>query len=462
MRHPITLKLITMAVLCLLFAFGLIFIKDLVNERERYHDTAIDEIKTTHVNEQRLMTPFLQLHTVQGEQLIFADTSRIIGRATVRDDEYRLGIHHAISYQASLEIEQSFDTAILAAAMAADKRIASEQLAQSAAKNPTASQTLPMPSPTLRLIIPVSDLRGTAPTEVTVNGRKYPAKFAKNPTIGVPHLTVELSSLISSFTPINPQHWQMAFTLPVMGVDSLSIIPLGDTVELSLSSNWQEPRFYGEALPITKTLSQDGFSARWQNSFIAQDNQERLNTCLKEGYTCQNISSANLSSTNLSSIATQFVDTGDVYTQTDRTIKYALLLVMVSFGTFFLFEILKGVRIHPVQYSLVAGALLVFYLLLLSFAEQVAFGLAYAIASVACVGLIGWYACYMLRSVKRGLGFSLVLGSLYAGFYALLATKEFNLLMGAVGCFVLIAIVMTVTRHIDWYGMDDDTANEQS
>lgn len=154
---------------------------------------------------------------------------------------------------------------------------------------------------------------------------------------------------------------------------------------------------------------------------------------------------------SLNSFGVSFAEPNDVYLQTERAMKYALLLILVSFGTFFLFEVIKSSRIHPIQYLLVGCALFVFYVLLLPLAEQIIFWKAYAIAASACVGLIGWYTYYVLGGIKRAAIFTGTLAGLYAAFFGILTTEDMNLLLGAVFCFAILACVMVMTRKIDWY-----------
>lgn len=338
-----------------------------------------------------------------------------------------------------------------------------------------------------KLIIPISDLRGvtTLPT-VTVNGQNLPAQFPKQSHInGVNYIEVDLTPLGDDtqrqqlLTQANQnQPLTIDIKMEIAGIKSLSILPLGQQFDFNLQSNWMQPKFYGDALP-TKKFSPTGFTATWQNQFLALSNNQRVTECLYYQNNCQSLSIGNvipnetatreyLSETtethysNYQWMSTAFVDSNNTYTQTDRTLKYALLLLLVSFGTFFLFEILKQLRIHPIQYGLVASALLVFYVLLLSLAEQIAFWQAYSIATLACVSLIGWYASFVLHSIKRAMGFSLILGSLYAGFYLILASEDMNLLLGAIFCFVLLAIVMYLTRRIDWYRINHGRELEQT
>jgi inner membrane protein len=116
-----------------------------------------------------------------------------------------------------------------------------------------------------------------------------------------------------------------------------------------------------------------------------------------------------------------------------------------------LFETLKQVPIHPVQYLLVGFGLAIFFLLLISFSEHLAFALAYAIASIACIGLLTFFLSYVLRSATRGLGFGAMLATLYAAVYGLLISEDNALILGSLLLFFVLAAVMVVTRKVDWY-----------
>lgn len=143
----------------------------------------------------------------------------------------------------------------------------------------------------------------------------------------------------------------------------------------------------------------------------------------------------------------------DQYLKSDRALKYALLFIALTFAGFFLFEVLKRLAVHPVQYGLVGLSLAMFYLLLLSLAEHMAFARAYALAASACVLLIGFYVSHVLHSWLRGGGFTAALAGLYAMLYALLSAEDYALLMGSLLVFGLLAAVMVLTRRLDWYGL---------
>lgn len=358
-----------------------------------------------------------------------------------------------------------------------------------------------------KLIIPISDLRGVAtlPT-VTIDGQPSKATYPQTVMLnGLSYVEVTLPNNViaqlkaNATTTQNTSNTQSStltannsvntaldiiINLPLSGISNLNTVPTGQNFELTMRSNWHAPNFIGKALPNAKNFTADGFEANWQNQYLTVANNQYLSQCLNTpNNQCDVISEANLhsakysadnpsnyevaavaiedayvppnstdlSSVRLNSFGVSFAEPNDVYLQTERTMKYALLLILVSFGTFFLFEIIKSSRIHPIQYLLVGCALLTFYVLLLPLAEQIAFWQAYSIAATACVGLIGWYSYYVLYSVKRAAIFTAILAGLYAAFYGILTTEDLNLLLGAVFCFVLLACVMVMTRKIDWY-----------
>jgi len=141
------------------------------------------------------------------------------------------------------------------------------------------------------------------------------------------------------------------------------------------------------------------------------------------------------------------------YMQADRASKYGLLFVLLTFVGFFMFELIKRLAIHPIQYGLVGLALAIFFLLLLSLSEHVEFWIAYLIASVACIGLLGVYLSSVLRSRARGLGFAAMLTLLYAALYGLLVSEDNALVLGSLMLFAILAAIMLVTRKVDWYAL---------
>jgi len=240
------------------------------------------------------------------------------------------------------------------------------------------------------------------------------------------------------------QTLEFAFDLKLQGTEQLSITPVGRDSRVELTSGWPHPSFVGEYLPSSREVSAKGFKAQWQTSFFATNLEEALADCVRED-SCNALTARNF--------GVSFVDPVDQYLKTERAIKYALLFIGLTFAVFFLFEVLKRMAVHPVQYALVGMSLALFYLLLLSLSEHLSFALAYGIAATACVLLIGFYVSYVLHSALRGAGFGTLLALLYGMLFGLLGAEDYALLMGSVLVFGVLAGVMVLTRKLDWYGV---------
>ncbi|HZX69369.1 MAG TPA: inner membrane CreD family protein, partial [Rhodanobacter sp.] len=141
----------------------------------------------------------------------------------------------------------------------------------------------------------------------------------------------------------------------------------------------------------------------------------------------------------------------DVYQRNVRAGKYGLLFIAMTFVAFFLFEVLKRLRVHPVQYLLVGAALATFYVVLLALSEQIGFGPAYALAAAAVALLVGGYAMAVLHARRAGLLLGGVLGLIYAMLYGLIAAEQYALLIGALVLLAMVGLMMYLTRRIDWY-----------
>jgi len=235
------------------------------------------------------------------------------------------------------------------------------------------------------------------------------------------------------------------------GTESLALVPLGKRNHFVIDSPWPHPQFAGSFLPRTRTIGDSGFKANWEVSSLATNAQ----TQYLAGKTLPGVESgggdASSQASGLDTASLSLVDPVNVYTQADRASKYGLLFVLLTFVGFFMFELIKQLPIHPIQYGLVGLALAIFFLLLVSLSEHIAFGWAYLISSAACIGLLGFYLSAVLRSPGRGLGFAAMLTTLYAALYGLLVSEDNALVLGAGLLFVILAAIMLVTRKIDWY-----------
>ena len=128
-----------------------------------------------------------------------------------------------------------------------------------------------------------------------------------------------------------------------------------------------------------------------------------------------------------------------------------MLLILLTFISLFMVEIMKGVRIHPFQYILIGAALVIYYSLLLSFSEHLGYNWAYLVSSVATVVLVGLYATTFLSSRAVNGLFTGVLAFFYGFIFVIIQLQDYSLLLGSIGLFLIVAILMYASRRVRWY-----------
>jgi inner membrane protein len=245
------------------------------------------------------------------------------------------------------------------------------------------------------------------------------------------------------------------FTLE--GTESLAIAPLAKRNFITIDSPWPHPLFNGDFLPRKRSIDDKGFHAEWEISSLATNAQAQyLSGSRVPGMApAGSVDAENGTETvsGLDAIGVSLVEPVNIYSQADRASKYGILFVLLTFVGFFMFELIKQLRIHPIQYGLVGLALAIFFLLLVALSEHMEFGKAYLIASGACIGLLGYYVSHVLKSWLRGFGFAAMLSTLYGALYGLLISEDNAMVLGAGLLFLILAAIMVVTRKIDWYSV---------
>ena len=231
-----------------------------------------------------------------------------------------------------------------------------------------------------------------------------------------------------------------SFELALRGSGDLRFQPAGMETRVELESPWPAPGFTGAFLPGERRIGETGFTASWKVPYYGRDYPQVWRDTDVEA-----------SALERSAFKVSLVLPANAYQQTERSVKYAALFIALTFATFFLLELLSPARLHAVQYLLVGFALCLFYVLLLALAEHLGFAPAYAVAAAATVGLIAAYC----RSILGGLRWAGVmlacLTALYGYLFVVLRLEDYALLLGALGLFAVLALVMRLTRDLDWF-----------
>jgi inner membrane protein len=239
----------------------------------------------------------------------------------------------------------------------------------------------------------------------------------------------------------------LQLNLSLNGSGGMNFAPIGAQSSVHLSSPWPDPSFQGAFLPSDRKVTQAGFDSDWQISNYGRNYAQQ--------WTDQDSSDGLDSNSAASSLfGVSFLSGIDAYRNTERAIKYGMLFLVLVFAAFFLFEVLSKLRIHPFQYALVGAALCLFYLGLLSLSEFISFGLSYLAASVVTTLLIWFYSVKVLKSGKRTLVLVGLLAAIYGFLYIALQLQDYSLLFGTAGLFIVLAVIIFLTRNIDWYSRD--------
>jgi len=288
----------------------------------------------------------------------------------------------------------------------------------------------------------VADPRGIA-RAIDVRWNGQPQRFVPGSSrIGILQSRIQAPAPGMAADRANPFPFELE--LELKGTRELRVVPAGKDTTVQLTSSWPHPSFIGTA-PDPPRIDASGFAASWRVPYFGRgfathwkgDNPQDDDTLSRQAAAA--------------SFGVALVQPVDIYVQTDRAVKYAVLFIVMTFVIAFAWEITGGVLVHPIQYMFVGFTMCVFYLLLLSLAEHRGFDAAYAIAGAATVVLLSWYWSWVLGGRRQGTLMGAAMTVLYGYLYLLLRLEDYALLAGSIGLFVMLALLMFLTRRVNWY-----------
>ncbi|MES2040253.1 MAG: cell envelope integrity protein CreD [Pseudomonadota bacterium] len=461
MQRSLLFKIAIVGLLAILLYVPLTMIQATIWERMRYRDEAVRSITADSVSEQVIVGPVLvvpytetwedesfdaSLNKTVRRQLsankkhyIYPNEMQIMGNIDT-DQRYR-GIHKVLVYTGHHKISGDFMLPELSNMVQKD--------------NPKAIITL---AETPYIAMGLSDTRGLQNfpkltwDEKTVEfkqGSKLSA-FQRGIHAGLDGVKLASAGQV-----------KFKIDLDLDGIEKLSFAPLAKNNQVTLASNWPHVQYGGRFLPSTKgrVNTDKSASANWNISSLSSNAQQQMTrlenagnaVSVARGASQSEDGSPASSASPIDIFSVSYIEPVNIYSQADRAVKYGLMFVALTFAAFFLFEVLKQLPIHPVQYTLVGLALVIFFLLLVSLSEKISFVLAYLIASAACILLIGIYLANVLRDRKRGFGFGCALTVLYGILFGLLSSENNAMMMGSLLLFAVLSGIMIATRKVDWY-----------
>lgn len=422
--RSVTVKLFMILVLALLLLIPASMIKGLIQEREALHDNTVYEVSHNWAAEQEIGGPVITIPvfkqnddgTNQWMDYFHILPEQLSISGNIDPQELHRGMYTTYVYRSQLSVEAEFDTTLLRELIGSERVIDWQKAVVS---------------------IGIPDMRGIE-QEITlrINGTPHPVQAGVQER-GL--FNSGVSAHINLMEIGGNDKLTLQFDLNLQGSEGLHFLPLGNTTRVQLTSSWQDPSFSGAFLPDMRKVSDAGFSAEWQ---ILQ---------LNRNY--PQIWSGNTYNEGIKETAFGVELTGGAndYQKSMRSVKYAILTIALTFLVFFLTEAINKKRIHPFQYILVGLALCLFYVLLISLSEQMAFDVAYGISALVIVAMITLYSRTFYVLWKHSLLLMGVLIGLYGYLYVTLQATDYALLIGSAGLTIMLALTMYLTRRVNWY-----------
>lgn len=451
LKESAAVKAFFIGFIILLLLIPSVMIQGLISERAERQDGIIKDVSATWSGSQLIRGPVLVIPYRKIENV--TDTAkRVIQKATI---DYLYVLPDALKYQSQLETEVLhrgiYDVVVYNAAVKVNGNfdklslqslgIAESQLMLDRAK----------------ITFGISDLKGLknnpviklADQQVAVEPVLSGSALFANGLQGSINLTGKTGSTLN-----------FSYNLDIKGSGGLHFMHLGKVTDVAVNGNWGSPSFEGRYLPDARNIKDSSFTAKWRMLYYNRPYPQQWvgdNTLLnveepgdKLIYTRESIDTVTITGQQDAVFGVRLRLPVDEYQKTMRTSKYAILIILLTFVSLFLTELIGKYRVHVFNYILIGAAMVIYYTLLLSFAEQIGFNYAYAIASVATIVLIATFIASLLKNRKAAALFTLILTVFYTFIFVIIQLEDLALMVGSIALFVIIAVLMYVSRKINF------------
>ncbi len=425
-KRSVTLKIVSVGILILLLLIPAGMIQSLISERQSRRDSVVGEISEKWGNRQTITGPFITVpfkryfKDQEGKPQynlnyfhILPETLDVAGEMKP-EVRYR-SLFEAVLYNAQLRFNGSFKLPPLNNMNIDQANILWDKA---------------------YLSIGITDMRGIREEiEINLNGNTYKA------TPGLKSTDLASAGVGAQIRPLLPTGRNIfSFALNLNGSEQIDIIPVGETNTVKINSTWPSPSFIGAFLPVSREVGKEGFSANWKILHLNRNYPQ-----VWEGAQYQ---------VEPSAFGVKLILTADIYQKSTRLAKYAIMFLVFTFAAFFFSEIINKRRVHPIQYILIGMAILIFYTLVLSLSEHMHFNLAYILSAAAVTAIISGYAKAIVSNANFAYTIFGILTILYSYLFIVLQLEDYALIMGSIGLLIILALVMYMTRKIDWYAVE--------
>ncbi|MGC1204639.1 MAG: cell envelope integrity protein CreD [Flavobacteriaceae bacterium] len=440
-KTSITARMLMVGFLTIILLIPLFFIENLIRERSQRQTEVINEINQQWGNEVLIYGPILKVPyktykektvTDKNTKKVYTETIEEINNAyffpeklnintNINPEEKKRGIYTTAVYNSKMDITGTFVKPDFS-----DIEINDADIIWDKAK----------------IIIQSSNVKGVNEANLKLEGTNYELTSKYNGQKNYNFNEVVLHTLETKTIDKAQLQFQKPLTLNInfniKGSEQIRFIPTGKQTEAQIKSNWKTANFFGEFLPYNDDkVNENGFDAKWKILDLNRPfSQQHFNGIpdLKEF-----------------AFGVNFMIPVDEYQKSERSAKYGFLVIGLTFLVFFLIQTLSKINIHPFQYLMIGLALTMFYTLLVSISEHSNFLKAYLTAGISVILLITLYSKSILKTFKFPIFIGLSLTALYTFIYVIIQLENYALLVGSIGLFLILAIVMYVSRKIDWH-----------
>lgn len=413
--QSMTVKMVLLAIMGLMLLIPLLMIVGVIRERAGNAETARTEIGSLWASAQTVTGPVLN---VPGTKIISGDGSYVTTTMHILPDELKVNgvllpeiryrsIYETVVYDSDLEISGRF--------VIDNDELLSDYIWQ---------------WDQAYISLGVSDNKGISDrVDLSIGGNMIGARpgagqtdlFDKGITFPLPLDPLTINDFKGDFS----------ISLGLRGSGSIAFSPVGRTTEVALSSEWDAPSFTGNFLPSDREVDDTGFSASW---VVTHLNRSFPQVWAGKSYTPTD-----------DAFGVDLILEADQYTRAERSAKYGVLFIALTFLVLIIIELRSQERIHIFYYLLAGLALVLFFSLLTALGEHIGFNLAYLVSSVATISLLTVFFRSLLKKGWMVILISGLLTALYVFIFFLLAMKDYAFLVGNIGLFVLLAVLMMVS-----------------
>lgn len=412
-----TVKMIMIGFLTLFLLIPLQFVKDLISERSQRKNEVIKEVSEKWGSSIYFYGPILKVPYTETNsrtyKYAYLFPEKLENQTTVETKPLNRNIYNATVFTAQMNFKGSY--------VQPDFDI----------------QNIPAGNihwDKATILIQTTNLKSIKDqVDITFGGKPYTFEPIYNSNSGFEALETAPINMAGATLPAS-----FDFKIKYDGSQLIKIVPIGKTTEMSMKSNWHSPGFTGNFLPNdkTKVISDDGFQAKWKVLHINRAfSQHYFNT---------------LPDLSKYAFGVNFIIPVDEYQKNERVSKYGFLVIGLTFLTFFLIQSISKIRIHIFQYCMIGIALVLFYTLLIAITEHSSFRLAYILSGIGVVLMISLYSFSILKNPKFPLLIGTSLSALYLFIYIIIQMENYALLVGSIGLFIILGLVMYLSRKIDW------------